>query len=542
MIRAEYSNGLVKEFAKTGDYTRVTISPEAGADRVVIRTDISIIDVHELWLNSLVAGPEKRNLPWVIELESGTDRNMPFVATFNSAGVNRGCFGSTNLQDDSKIRFEMNQEMGTYDITCTVTLCSKTENFDIILDCRDNIDWQDALADWRKALELPAYTYPEAAWNPVYCTWYAVHGAVTQDFVEKTCPIAKELGFTTLIVDDGWCYDDMKRVSPTTIVNWYEWIGDWNVAMPKFPDFKNHVKRIQDLGMKYMIWCAPHLWGFKSDLYKNNPGMTIGNPIEGYDKMDVNKADVTPLVNKLRAVAKDNNLDGLKIDFIDIVPPNVDKPNARDTEVLIDTLTSGLKEDNPEALIEFRQSYSTPVTLKYATQFRAGDVPFNWIMNFGRIVELRLGLGNLAPVHADPAYWPFGETSENVARHMMAMMPAVPMISMDLTRLTDTEKRIIRYYIDMYNAHRELINKGEWRFLFGLSDIQAAIVENDKERMVIICDHGRFPECLKNDGRPTYVMNLSARAIPCQCENAVDAECNPADGSCIPLAGSAVIK
>ena len=113
---------------------------------------------------------------------------------------------------------------------------------------------------------------------------------------------------------------------------------------------------------------------------------------------------------------------------------------------------------------------------------------------------------------------------------------------MDLTRLTDTEKRIIRYYVDMYNAHRELINQGEWRFLFGLSDIQAAIVENDKERMVIICDHGRFPECLKNDGRPTYVMNLSARAIPYQCENAVDAECNPADGSCIPLAGSAVIK
>lgn len=541
MIRAEYSNGLVKEFAKTGDYTRVTITPESGADKVIIRTDISIIDVHELWLNSLVAGPEKRNLPWVIELESGTNRNMPFIAAFNIASMNRGSFGTTNLQDDSKIRFEMNQEMGTYDITCTVTLCDKTGNFDVILDCRD-IDWQDALSDWRKALELPAYTYPEAAWNPVYCTWYAVHGAVTQEFVETTCPIAKDLGFTTLIVDDGWCYDDMKRVSPTTIVNWYEWIGDWDVSTQKFPDFKNHVKRIKDLGMSYMIWCAPHLWGFKSDLYKNNPGMTINNPIEGYDKMDVNKADFKPLVAKLRALAKDNELDGLKIDFIDIVPPNIDNPNARRTEELVESLCSGLKEDNPNALIEFRQSYSTPVTLKYATQFRAGDVPFNWIMNFGRIVELRLGLGNLAPVHADPAYWPFGETSENVARHMMAMMPSVPMISMDLTRLTETEKRIIRYYVDMYNAHRELINKSEWRFLFGLSDIQAAIVENEKERMVIICDHARLPECLKNDGRPTYVLNLSAQPLPFKCENAVDAECNPADGSCIPLAGSAVIR
>ena len=125
---------------------------------------------------------------------------------------------------------------------------------------------------------------------------------------------------------------------------------------------------------------------------------------------------------------------------------------------------------------------------------------------------------------------------------MMAMMAAVPMISMDLTRLSENEKRIIRYYVDFYNAHRVLINKGNWRFLFGLSDIQAAVVENDKERMAIICDYGRFRDCLSNDGRPTYVLNLSASILPHPCENAVDAVCNPTDGSCIPLAGSAVIR
>jgi len=118
----------------------------------------------------------------------------------------------------------------------------------------------------------------------------------------------------------------------------------------------------------------------------------------------------------------------------------------------------------------------------------------------------------------------------------------VPMLSMDLTRLTDTEKKIIRYYIDLYNNHRELINHGEWHFIFGWSDIEAAIVENDNSRLVIIADAGKAAECLKNDGKPTTVCNLSDKAIKVKCENAVDAECNAADGNEIPVAGSALIK
>ena len=540
MLKLTFSNGVYQEFAKTGDYTKISVTPPKGADKLVIKTAISLVDLHEVWMSSLVAGPEKRNLPWVLELVSGAQKNIPIVSTFNTAGTNRGTFATTNLYDDTLIRFDVNQETGNYDITCTIALSCETETFEVILDCR-NIDWQNAVADWRKALALPRYSYPAATANPVYCTWYAVHGAVTADFVEKTCPIARELGFGTLIVDDGWCYDDMKRVSPQTIVNWYEMIGDWDISEKKFPDFKNHVKRIQDLGMKYMVWVAPHLWGVKSKLYNENPGMTNNTPIEGYDKMDINKANFQPLVKKLCSLARENNLDGLKIDFIDIVSPNVNEPNSRATEKLVANLTNGLKKDNPETLIEFRQGYAIPSMLKYGTQFRAGDVPFNWISNFGRMVEIRLAIGNMGPAHADPAYWPFGETAENVARHMMAMLLGVPMLSMDLTRLTDMEKQIIRYYINMYNDHRELINQGEWRFIFGWSDVEAAIVENENERLIILADHGKLADCLKNDGKKTVICNLSSKALDIKCSNAVDARCNAADGSCVPVAGSAVI-
>ena len=499
---------------------------------------ISLVDVQGVWVSSLVPGPEKQGLPWKLQQECGASKNFPLAACFNLGGENRGTFSCTDIWDDSRICIAVNQEMGCYDFVFTLSLSEKTEPFKLVIDRKPG-DWQDAVKRFRESLGFPQYSYPAAAWDPVYCTWYVVHGAVTQDFVEAGAKVATELGFTTLIVDDGWCYDDMKRVSPTTIASWYEMIGDWEISNSKFPDFKAHVKRVQDMGMKYMLWVAPHLWGFKSELYRSNPGMTIGQPIEGYDKMDINRADFSGLVEKLRRLAADNDLDGLKIDFIDIVPPNVDNPNARATEKLVADLTGALKTDNPDALIEFRQSYSTMATLKYATQFRAGDVPFNYLMNFGRLVELRLAIGNAAPVHADPAYWAFGEKSINVARHMMAMLVGVPMLSMDLNKLTDIEKRIIRYYVDFYNAHRQLINHGSWRMLFGQSDVDAAIVDNGSEKMAVLCDAGRFAECVDGD-KPVWIMNLSPRDIVCNCQNAVDTECNPVNGV-IPAGGSGLV-
>ena len=50
MIRAEYSNGLVKEFAKTGDYTRVTITPESGADKAHSPITIAIPIIRFIFL------------------------------------------------------------------------------------------------------------------------------------------------------------------------------------------------------------------------------------------------------------------------------------------------------------------------------------------------------------------------------------------------------------------------------------------------------------------------------------------------------------
>lgn len=50
----------------------------------------------------------------------------------------------------------------------------------------------------------------------------------------------------TIILDDGWQTDDNNRG--------YAFCGDWQVSPNRFPDFAAHVKRVRDMGMKYMVW------------------------------------------------------------------------------------------------------------------------------------------------------------------------------------------------------------------------------------------------------------------------------------------------
>ena len=539
-IRIEYSSGRIESYSVGEQLTEINIQPTGQESSVSASVQIPLIDVFSCWHSALTPGLTNR-IPWVEKVPCGAQKNFPFYALLSRAGRVKAAFSSTNIIDDCEITFAINQEKCTGELTFLIALLPETQPFSILLDLTSR-PLTEALKEWRDKLCLPHLVYPSGAYEPVYCTWYVVHGEVNQAFVEETCPIAKELGFGTLIVDDGWCYDEYKRVSPKTIVNWYETVGDWNVSPVKFPQFKEHVKRIQALGMNYLLWVAPHLFGRHSKMLEAYSDHILPDYVEGYYKMDVNTADTDILVDKLRTLAKEYDLDGLKIDFLDIVSPNVSHPNARNTYHFIEKVCGGLKEDNPNALIEFRQSYATPAMLPWGTQFRAGDAPFDWRLNFGRLVEIRLNIGNLGPVHADPAYWAPGELPENVSRHLMAMLVGVPMLSMDLRTLTETEKRIIRHYIDFYNQHRTLIHHGEWSVLFAQSEIAAAIADNNQERLIILADGNALADALENNRKNTWVLNLSDKMlrIP-SVTQVVGADCLPATKGIIPPAGSGFI-
>ncbi|MBR4675567.1 MAG: alpha-galactosidase [Victivallales bacterium] len=540
-IKIEYSNDRIENHPVSESFTEIKVTPTKTDTLVSAIVQIPLIDVFSCWHSALTPGLTPR-IPWVEKIPCGAQKNFPFYALLSRSGRVKAAFSSTNLIDDCEISFAINQEQCTGELAFSFALSTETQPFSILLDLKSRL-LTDSLKAWRDKLHLPKLNYPAGAYEPVYCTWYVVHGEVNQTFVEETCPIAKELGFGTLIVDDGWCYDEYKRVSPKTITNWYESVGDWNVSPVKFPHFKEHVKRIQAMGMNYLLWVAPHLFGRHSKMLEAYREQILPDYVEGYYKMDVNTANSDVLVDKLRTLAKEYSLDGLKIDFLDIVSPNVNQPNARNTLHFIEKICGGLKADNPDALIEFRQSYATPAMLPWGTQFRAGDAPFDWRLNFGRLVEIRLNIGNLGPVHADPAYWAPGELPENISRHLMAMLVGVPMLSMDLRTLTETERRIIRHYLDFYNQHRMLINHGKWSVLFSQTEIAAAIAEDATERLVILADGNTLADALGTPHKNTWVMNLSDKTLHiASAKQIFAADCLPGENGTLPPGGSGFVS
>lgn len=530
-----YQSEQYDSLEHSGNYGKLAVKVPGHSGIMQMRFSVPILDMHGYWV------PESRTpstkIVWVIESKSAGQRAFPFIAFFNSRQINRLSAGLTNLTDDARILAKMNQEKCTYDITIEVALGKDSQDFELIIDQRPQV-WTESLADWRKALALPLPEFPEGAWEPVFCTWYAVHAAVTQDWVEKNAEVASRLGFRTLIIDDGWCFDVMKRVSPETISTWYEMIGDWFLSEKKFPDFENHRKRVQAMGMKYLLWVAPFLIGAKSELYKQLADIVKPEYHEGCYTFDSSRKEAAKLLlGKMKHVIQDYGLDGLKVDFLDYIFPNMEEPRGEDTTHFIQELARTIREVKKDALIEFRQAYATPGMLAYGTQFRAGDVPFDFIDNFHRLAQIRISVGDGVPVHADPAYWHPQESPVNISRHMIASLAGVPMLSMDLLAISETEQKIIRHWLGFYQAHRETFNYGKWDVTYHQSGTAYAMVSNERESIIILHDSARIGEALAKAAKHVFVLNLSPDELPLAGAKTADYEGKASADGIIPLGG-----
>ena len=534
-VGLSYQSEQYDSLEHSGNYGKLAVKVPGHSGIMQMRFSVPILDMHGYWV------PESRTpstkIVWVIESKSAGQRAFPFIAFFNSRQINRLSAGLTNLTDDARILAKMNQEKCTYDITIEVALGKDSQDFELIIDQRPQV-WTDSLADWRKALALPLPEFPEGAWEPVFCTWYAVHAAVTQEWVEKNAEVASRLGFRTLIIDDGWCFDVMKRVSPETISTWYEMIGDWFLSEKKFPDFENHRKRVQAMGMKYLLWVAPFLIGAKSELYKQLADIVKPEYHEGCYTFDSSRKEAAKLLlGKMKHVIQDYGLDGLKVDFLDYIFPNMEEPRGEDTTHFIQELARTIREVKKDALIEFRQAYATPGMLAYGTQFRAGDVPFDFIDNFHRLAQIRISVGDGVPVHADPAYWHPQESPVNISRHMIASLAGVPMLSMDLLAISETEQKIIRHWLGFYQAHRETFNYGKWDVTYHQSGTAYAMVSNERESIIILHDSARIGEALAKAAKHVFVLNLSPDELPLAGAKTADYEGKASADGIIPLGG-----
>jgi alpha-galactosidase len=293
-----------------------------------------------------------------------------------------------------------------------------------------------------------AIKVPDEAFEPVFCTWYAKHLEVTAAEVERLAALAAPLGFGTLIVDDGWQTAETGRSYGTA--------GDWE---PAFPEFAGHVRRVRELGLAYLLWCALPFAGDRSAVGRRFAGRHLGRR----DELETSVLDPSipevraHLVARLGELATRYQLDGLKVDFVDTFARYGADPEA------VHQLLAELDRALPAGLlVEHRQPYSGPGLWPYATMVRATDCPHSAAENRQRTADLRLTSGPLA-VHADPLTWHPQESPTGIAVLLQQVLFATVQVSVDLGAQSQAQLAALRFWLSVSRAHTGLLQRGEFR-------------------------------------------------------------------------------
>ena len=529
------TRGGEKEVITVSESVTTFFAP-AGSGRMIMKFSVPIVDIVGYW-HTNERWPINK-LHWNISVSSSALRFWPLLTLFNSAGINRFTFTVSERILDCDMKVAMNQADAAYIVTLEFPVSrDKDLEFDLYIDTQPTV-WPEAVRRSADFCDKNVYEFPEAAWEPVFCSWYLGHAAIDHKIIEESARRCAELGFKTYIVDDGWCFDTYKRVDGTP-QPWYCDIGDWEVSRKKFPDFEEHIERIHAMGMKYMLWTTPFLVGVNSKFFAEHK--------DGFGDIDIaasripdfhNREVCERAISNLVRLVETYNIDGLKVDFIDKPEPSLENPTGEAGYEFVRELSERLRKVKPDCMIEFRESYAHKSMLPFGTQFRCGDVPLDWMDNLRRLAKIIMELGDGVPRHADPAYWNDNELPENISRHMISAIAGVPMLSVDLSRQSGQTLEIIADKISFYNDHIEIYKKGHWEvsyFGFNLTWVKGSC---DDEAILIVLDEKRIPELRE---KTTYLFNLSSEYLTF--DNAEYFDCAGKKVSdAVPPGGKAVIS
>ncbi len=439
----------------------------------------------------------------------------PLASWLSNESKNRLTVTISDAETPTEIFGGVIEENGTID--CGVTFFTKpinpiqTYHAKILLD-RRNVRYEDALkkADefWVTVGEYPYAYVPQASREAVYSCWYSFHQMIDVPAIIEQCRLAKTYGMKTVIVDDGWQTEDGSRG--------YAYCGDWKVAPAKIADMHRFVDDVHKLGMKFVLWYSVPFVGKYADAYQKFHDMTLGSTGEEWEALDPRYPEVREYLTGLYVNAvKDWDLDGFKLDFIDSFNLNANTKSHDDRwdttsleegiDRLLKHISESLKALKPDIMIEFRQSYFGPAIRKYGNMIRVSDCPDDPMHNRVSSVDLRYMLGKV-PVHSDMLMWRNDDTPEAVAYQMITTLLCVPQISVMLDKIPQMHKKVLRFYLDFWQAHRETLLDGVLRADHPESLYSQVRVENDGELIAIAYTN---PILRSDFAKPTTFINAN---------------------------------
>ena len=353
---------------------------------------------------------------------------------------------------------------------------------------------------------------PEAAFDPLYSTWYAYLQDVHAGELEKEARIAASLGMKTMILDDGW-----QKVDSRTF---YSATGDWMPVPSRFPDMKAHVAAVHAAGLKYMLWLSVPFMGDEAKAYPKFKNMLLKGGDTGI--LDPRFPEVREyLISTYERVVGEWGFDGVKLDFIDSFtlpekdPAVAENYAGRDFRSLPDAVDrlmkdvlSRLRRINPDVLVEFRQHYMGPAILQYGNMMRCADCPADPTANRRRICDLRLTSGPIA-VHSDMLVWSRDETPQGAAAPILNALFSTIQYSMILEKVKPAHREVIRAWLAFSQAHRGALLKGSFTPHGPANGYPWIEAEDAKERIVAVYSADTCAKVETGDKKTVYLVNAT---------------------------------
>ncbi len=327
--------------------------------------------------------------------------------------------------------------------------------------------------------------------------WEATYFDFNEEKIKNIASIGKELGIELFVLDDGWF---KGRNSDLTS------LGDWVVDKEKLPNgLSSLAKYVNDLGMEFGLWFEPEMISEDSDLYRSHPDWYIHVPnrtptiSRNQLVLDLSRKEICDyLIKTVSEILSNANITYVKWDMnrniTDIWSPSL--PYDRQGEFshrymlglyyIMEKITSAF----PNILFESCSGGGG--------RFDAGILyymPQTWTSdNTDAICRLKIQYGTSlvyppitmgSHLSASPNHQ-VGRVTPIETRGHVAMSGNFG-YELDLTKLTEEEKNIIKSQISLYKEIRQVIQFGDfYRVLSPFECNEAAwnFVSKDKEEMV----------------------------------------------------------
>ncbi|MGL1889983.1 MAG: alpha-galactosidase [Spirochaetaceae bacterium] len=332
----------------------------------------------------------------------------------------------------------------------------------------------------------------------LFNNWEATYFGFNEKKLLNLAKSAKNLGIELFVLDDGWFGNrDDDRSS----------LGDFTEHSKKLPNgLAGLSKKINKLGLDFGIWVEPEMVSIKSNLYKKHPEWAVKlpgrEPSLGRHQLilDLSNPDVIQyLYDSLKEVLINSNAKYVKWDmnrnFSDCYSNylGVEQQEEFSHRYVLGLygLLNRLTTEFEDVLFESCSSGGNRFDLGMLNY-----MPQTWISDNTDATErqsIQYGMSMLYPISSMCAHVS-GEPSHQVLRNtpiesrFNVAAFGILGYEMDITKLSDFEKKVIKKQIEFYKEHRKLLQFGTFRRLKSPFDNNQSlwmVINEDKSEVLI---------------------------------------------------------